>query len=193
MWNVFTYCSAANGTGWTEKVSGDTWPIKHPTEDHEEDKNKEKLLFCVSLLQIWIKPLKVLDICPRLSSSRSNSCCNYLQGKALMEFLFVSEPRCCRREPAATSPEHPWRLSPALFPATATPTQTQLTVSSEAGWEPLLLKTMAQDSIWAEESNLVCESTEMFLDLVCVITMIAVMMIMHPFCPPWNERWNKLM
>lgn len=42
-------------------------------------------------------------------------------------------------------------------------------------------------------SNLLCWNMEMSLVLVCVITMIAVMMIMHPFCPPWNERWNKLM
>lgn len=117
----------------------------------------------------------------------------------------VSEPRCCRQQPAATSPEHPWRLNSALFSSTESnlhprPRQNcssrkpldSLTVSSDAGWEPLSLKTMAKDSTWAEHYHIYFGNMEMSLVLVCVIAMIALMMIMHPFCLPWNQRGNKL-
>lgn len=114
----------------------------------------------------------------------------------------ISEPRCCRQQPAATSPEHPWRLNSALFSSTERnlhPRSRQncsrkpldsLTVSSDAGWEPLSLKTMAQDSIWAEPYQIYCGNMEMSLVLVCVITKIAVMMIMHPFCLGIKEETN---
>lgn len=180
------------------------WLGQGVTEVREEDINKEKLPFHVVPPHIWIKPLKLLDICQRLSYSRSNSCYNYLQGEVLMEGFYkwaqmlqtatcchisrttVKTELCtvvCNREhlaPKTQKRPHQQNLW-ILWQWAATLAESPFRLNHGTGFHPS-----------RRLSKLVRRNPEMFLVLVCVITMIAVMMIMHPFCP-WNERWNNLM